>query len=363
MYLPFLALALTGQDQHPKPTEAKDYASTYERKVTKVADGVYVIRHPEAPDQFPQGNTTVVIGNKSVLVVDSCYLPSAARQDIAQIRKWTKKPVRYLLNTHWHYDHTLGNGTYAAAFPGLQIIAHAETQKHIKGYNPGWFKRYPERTASLRHTADTGKDDAGQPVSEETRKAAADALSGRDKVWAEFSKIVDRAPDRYFQDSLTLNLGGRTAKLMHLGRGNTTGDALVYLPKEKIVVTGDLVDHPIPYLGGGFPSEQIGTLKRLDALDFKALVPGHGEVLHSKVFLHKLIEFITVVVNQVGKEVYRIGNSSAKLDEVQQSVTAAIDLPKWRKFFAGDDKDNQDFFDSFSYPGLVKAAYAEMWRR
>ena len=70
-------------------------------------------------DEFPQGNTTGVIGQKAVLVVDSCYLPSEARKDIAQIRQWTKLPVKYLVNTHWHYDHTIGNGAYAEAFPIL----------------------------------------------------------------------------------------------------------------------------------------------------------------------------------------------------------------------------------------------------
>src|SRR5882672_4298662 len=79
-----------------------DSAETKERTVTKLAEGVYEIRHPDAPDTFPQGDTLVVIGEKTVLVVDSCLLPSSTRQDIEQIRKWTDKPVTYLVNTHWH---------------------------------------------------------------------------------------------------------------------------------------------------------------------------------------------------------------------------------------------------------------------
>src|SRR3954469_18982000 len=85
-----------------------DSTETKERTTSKLADGIYEIRHPDAPDSFPQSNTTVIIGEKSVLVVDSCLLPSTTRQDIEQIRKWTDKPVTYLLNTHWHFDHTLG---------------------------------------------------------------------------------------------------------------------------------------------------------------------------------------------------------------------------------------------------------------
>src|SRR5438477_6977428 len=101
----------------PLPKAGTD-AFAAERTISKLADGVYEIRHKNAPDAFTQSNTTVVIGDREVLVVDSCYLPSSAREDIAQIRQWTNKPVRYLLNTHWHFDHTLGNGVYAQEFPG-----------------------------------------------------------------------------------------------------------------------------------------------------------------------------------------------------------------------------------------------------
>ena len=82
----------------------------------ELAKGVYSIRHEDAPDAFPQGNTTVVVGQRDALVVDSCNLPSSARVDIAQIRQWTNTPERYLVNTHWHYDHTMGNGVYWQAF-------------------------------------------------------------------------------------------------------------------------------------------------------------------------------------------------------------------------------------------------------
>jgi len=82
-----------------------DSIATHERTVTKLAEGIYEIRHPDAPDTFPQGNTTVIIGDRGVFVVDSCLLPSSARQDIAQIKQWTDKPVLFLLNTHWHFDH------------------------------------------------------------------------------------------------------------------------------------------------------------------------------------------------------------------------------------------------------------------
>src|SRR6185369_17286347 len=89
-----------------------DSVNTTERRITRLAEGVYTIRHPDPTDDFPDGNTTVVIGGDSVLVVDTCYLPSSARSDIALIKSWTDKPVRYIVNTHWHYDHNNGNSAY-----------------------------------------------------------------------------------------------------------------------------------------------------------------------------------------------------------------------------------------------------------
>lgn len=343
-----------------------DSVNTKERTATRVAEGVYMIRHKDAPDGFPQGNTTVIIGEREALVVDSCYLPSSAREDIAQIRQWTNKPVRYLLNTHWHYDHTLGNSAYAESFPQLVIIAHRETRRQIEGYNPGWFDRYPQRRELFKQMIDTGKDRDGNPLTEAQLRDYRAALEGVEPVEAEFKNLVDRMPNLMFDQALTIDLGNREVEIKHLGRGNTAGDAIVYLPKEKILIAGDLLDHPVPYLGGGYPSELITTLKKMAALDAQAIIPGHGELMrgdHARTHLKHVTDFVEAVVAEVNKEVYRAGNSSRKLEEVQRAVRKAIESTPWRQRFGGDDKDNLDFFDTFSLPGLVTAAYAEAWRR
>jgi glyoxylase-like metal-dependent hydrolase (beta-lactamase superfamily II) len=340
-----------------------DTAVTRTRTVTRLADGVYTIRHPDAPDAFPQGNTTVVIGRGAVLVVDSCYLPSAARQDIAEIRTWTSLPVRYLVNTHWHYDHTMGNGAYAAAFPGLSVIAHLETQRNGAGYNPGWFERYPVRTAALRETLKSGREEDGKPLTAERRKETERELRGRDEVAAEFATIVDRVPDVALTRDLEIDLGGRVVQIKHLGRGNTAGDVVVYLPAEKILVTGDLLTSPVPYLGGGFPTELPATLRALARIEAEAIVPGHGEVQRDKVHLQRVIDFVEAVLPVVSREVYRAANRSS-LDAVKAAVASAFDVGPWRQAFTGgQDPDNLEYFDDFSWPGLVKAAHAELWRR
>ena len=341
-----------------------DSVNTRERGVTEVAQGVYVIRHPDDPTGFPNGNTTVVVGEREVLVVDSCYLPSETRKDIEQIRRWTDKPVRYLVNTHWHGDHQMGNYVYAEAFPQLAVVAHVETQKQLEGYTSTFIGRYQKTTADVRQRLETGKAEDGKPLTEEARKELQKNLAGREQVLAEFKDFRMRVPNLSFSEELNIDLGGREVRIKFLGRGNTRGDAVVYLPKERILVAGDLLAHPVPYLGGGFPSELVKTLRRMGELDAQTIVPGHGEVLrgeYARSYLNQVTDFVRTVAEQVSAEVYRRGNGPRNLEAVREAVMKAVDVNAWRQKFAGDDKENREFFDGFSMPGLVTAAYREAW--
>jgi cyclase len=341
-----------------------DSVNTKQRSVTRLADGIYEIRHPDAPDTFPQGNTVVIIGSASVLVVDSCYLPSSAREDIAQIRQWTDKPVRYLLNTHWHGDHNLGNTAYADAFPGLAVIAQSEAAKLMILRNPAFLSQYPQRVIRFQKELETGKDPAGNSLTELGRRDLKVAIAGNSLVWSEFQNLKYSPPNVSFDHELDIDLGGREVQLKYLGRGNTSGDAIAYLPKEKILVTGDLVDSPVPYLGGGFPAEQIVTLKKMLELDAETIVPGHGDVLQGKTYVQQETDFLQAMIRVINQEIARSAvTPHRRLDDLKKAVTQSPDLNAWRQKFAGDDPDNRDFFDTFSVPGLIEAAHAELWPR
>jgi cyclase len=341
-----------------------DTVNTSQRTVTKLTDGIYTIRHKDAPDTFPQGNTTVIIGEREVLVIDSCYLPSSAEEDIAQIRQWTTKPVRFLLNTHWHYDHTMGNAAYRDAFPGLVVLAQTETRNQIAGYNPHWFESFPGRAEGFQKMIDSGKGGDGKALTPNEIQELKTAAAGIQPVWTEFKvlrvRLAELTPDVAFEHEMTIDLGNREVQLKHLGRGNTRGDALVYLPKEKILITGDLLDHPVPYFFGGYPEEQIATLQRIAQIDVQTIVPGHGEVLHDKVYLQQEIDFISAVVAKVKEAISRLGSGPDKFDAVREQVSKDLNVDVLRKQFAGDDKDNRDFFNE-TFDGLIRAAYAESW--
>lgn len=340
-----------------------DSSAVKQRTMTKIADGIYVIRHKDAPNGFPQGNTTVIIGGRDVLVVDSCYLPSSARQDIAQIRQWTDKPVRYLLNTHWHSDHTRGNGVYAESFPSISILAQSATRELIKGF----YADHPENAAMLvqkevavyRRYLEVGKTDDGTPLNEDDKKQLKDIVRGADAVASEFTGLMPRLPDVTFERELSLDLGNREVQIKFLGRGNTAGDAIAFLPKERILIAGDLVVHPGPYMGSGFPTEWSKTLEKMVEMNPQVIVPGHGEILHDTTYLSQLDELAKTVTELVREQYYRLTNR-ATLEDVKK----AIDIDALEKRFGGNFKDDaQKGKPYLDLEGLIKVSYEEIQPR
>ena len=335
------------------------FGDTNERRVTKLADGVYAIEHKYLNDGSSSGNTTVIIGDREVLVVDSCYRPSSASEDIAQIRQWTNKPVGYLLNTHFHNDHNNGNKTYLDAFPSLAIVAQEETKKDMDLIQPGNVERAPGEIEAFVAAFKQGKAQDGHTLSDDEKKLYENIIPNLQPLLAEFKTMVYQSPTLTFTDKIDIDLGNRQVQVKFLGRGNTSGDAIVYLPKEKIVVAGDLLVKPIPYTYDGYPADWVQTLHRMGELDATTFVPGHGPVLHDKAYLYLVADLMQSAVDQVRARIRQIGFPGGHtVDDVKGSV----DLTPFRARFAGDDKDLQSQFDEMANQ-LVKITFSEAAQR
>src|SRR6202034_3985968 len=187
---------------------APSYGDTNARLVTQLADGVYEIQHKNVPGGA-SGNTTVIIGDREVLVVDSAYFPSVAREDIEQIRKWTDKPVGFLLITHFHNDHNNGKSTYMAAFPNLTIIAQEETKKDMDLIQPGNLERTPREYGEAAAAYKQGKDTDGHALSDEEKKQVVPLIPIFESVGAEFKTIVYESPSLTFKHRIDIDLGNR----------------------------------------------------------------------------------------------------------------------------------------------------------
>lgn len=325
------------------------------RRVTRLADGVYAIEHQDQGDGFASGNTTVVVGSRQVLVVDAGFLPSSAREDIAQIRRWTDKPVTFLLNTHFHNDHNFGNRAYLEAFPALTVIAQVETKQDMDRFGPGSASRVERGRSRLERMVASGKTEAGRVLTETELGQVRQALARRGAVLDELRGVQFQSATLTFEHDFSIDLGGRVVEIRFLGRGNTAGDAVAWLPRERIVATGDLLVHPLPYVYDGYPSEWAGTLDNLLRLGPAILVPGHGPVQRDTTFLALTRDLFRSAVAQLNAELARTGPAlSGNVDTVKQ----AVDLSRFRARFAGHDPELAAGFDDMA-ANLIRVAFAE----
>ncbi len=286
------------------------------------------------------------------MVVDSSYLPSSAREDIAQIKTWADRPVTYLVNTHWHPDHVRGNFEYRKAFPSIAIVAQHETLNLGRNYEGGNLERRPTRLAAMSVQLKSGKGPDGKRLSAAELAELKETLAGSKKVSKELRDFHQELPDVTFDTELNVDLGGRQVQIRHSGTGDTLGDAWVYLPDERVLIAGDVLVSPVPYFFAGYPAGLLKTLRQLEPMDLAAIVPGHGSVLHDKTYLHSVISLMDSILTQVNAEVVRQGSLSAQLEKVR----ATIDTSAYRRQFAGDDADSQLYFDE-SIEGLIADAF------
>ena len=261
---------------------------------TEVAPGVHLFQTQPYGDVGLDGNSVAIVGDDGVLVFDANGTPAAARAVLGEIRKLTKLPVRYLVYSHWHWDHWYGAEVYADAFPGLVIVSHERTRALMAGpaiaFNqPGLDEQLP---AHLRDVAAAAaKADSADPNSSDA-KLAADHLA-RDRFFLEQKRGAHHTlATLTFTDSLTIRLGHREIRVLHVDRAITPGDAFLLLPAENLLVSGDLLINPITFALFCYPDGWIRTLEYLDALDAGTLIPGHGAPLRDETLLHATLALL-----------------------------------------------------------------------
>ena len=321
--------------------------TTYE--TVRVAEGVYGFIPPEDDTAFVSGNSVAIIGDDGVLVVDSGHTPSTTARMISDIKRLTDKPVRFLVNTHWHPDHNAGNGLYKETFPGLEIVSTPATRDAIRDLLPK--KEVNEEMAEMVRKMLKDGTSNGKPLPPEIRKYYETSLAQLEAFFPELKKSDHALPTVTFDSRMSVYLGKREVQLMFLGRGNTAGDAIIYVPDSKVLITGDLVVYPVPYPYGSFFGEWIETMKKLKAIDATVIVPGHGPVMHDKEYIDRVIELLEATKAQA-TDAFKRG---LKADE----AVKAVDLSVFRKQFVEDNPERAFVFDQGYKPAGVVRAYRE----
>lgn len=322
----------------------------------QLAPGVHAVM-TDPRGLISDSNVLIIINDADVVVVDANILPQSARWVVAEIRKLTDKPVRYVVNTHWHSDHHYGNAVYRDAYPGVEFIQHSFTREQlITRDEPSLAKNveteYPRIIAAYELALTSGKLADGRDVSPERRVVIHDLLRIYRAFVTEMAVTPVMPGTLVVDDSLVLHRGARRIVVKHLGRGNTSGDLIVHLPVERIVATGDLVVNPVPFGYFSHYGDWPNTLRALKRLDATTIIPGHGPVMTEWTYTDQVIELLESVWAQVKSAVA----DGADLDATRRRVN----LDAFRDRFAGTDtRLLGSFANNFVTPS-VEAAFLEL---
>ena len=246
-------------------------AESFELK--KVGDGVWAA--VAAARYKVNSNAAVIETNDGLVIVDTHSKPSAAQALYKEIQGVTRKPVKKIVNTHFHWDHWQGN----QAYPGAEIIASERTKIRLSdpAQMNGGLAFIEKQAAAMPADIEKIKADLQKAPDAATKARLEGNLAQAEAYLAELKTMKPPLPTRTVSSTMTLKEGGRDIQLLLVGRAHTDGDLFIYLPKEKVLATGDAVIDWMPFFNDGYPEEWIQTVAALEKLDVDQVVVGHGD--------------------------------------------------------------------------------------
>ena len=298
--------------------------------IKPVADGVYAAI--AKPAYKVNCNAAIILFDDAVLVVDTHSKPSAARALIEQIKKLTDKPVRYVVNTHFHWDHYQGNQAYPSSWPaGVEIISSEATRANIEQRGIPRVKHeivtMPQEIEKLKSDLDKASD-VGQKEQLRANLLQAEAYL------AELKSMQVTLPSVTFDHSLILHRPSKTVEVLWLGNAHTNGDVFVYLPREKVLVTGDALHGWTPYMGDSYPFDWIQTLDAAEKLDFDQVIGGHGNVMRGKERFDLWKHYFRDLLDEAAQAYAR----GASLEDAEKGVSKTLIAKYSDKFDPGFPK-------------------------
>lgn len=321
-------------------------------KTVELAPGIVQFISPDLAGNV-DGNSVAIVTDRDVVVFDATILPASADAVLSELRRLTSKPVRYLVNSHWHPDHSGGNDEFAKAYPDLEIIASQRTRELMEDTAGVYLKTLEFETAQGNQEIDnelkSGRTSDGRRLTSGDREELRSQLALGDRFLAEFKATHSKLPTLTFGDALTLFHGGREFRFLRLP-GHTAGDVAVFLPAEKILLTGDLLAYPVPFCADSHPSAWIESLEALSRLDAKIIVPGHGQAQLDSSFLQLELDSFRWIHQQVRDALHR----GLTLQETQKVVNLAAIRTK----FTHDDVNLNAVFDG-NFAPIVRQFYDE----
>lgn len=271
---------------------AEDFPKMQFNETREVAPGVFFryssISATDMTVPFGGSNHVWIIFDEFVVVIDANF-PKEAKDVLADVRKTTDKPIRFVLDTHHHGDHAYGNAIWAKE--GATIVGQTNCMRLLNSVGPDQYKQ-------------AGKD----------RKDVAETPF--------------KAPSLSFDDKMVIDDGKQRVEFLFLGHGHTAGDACAYLPKQKILCTGDAcVNGAFNFMGHSDTASWIRALDKMEQLDVKWVCPGHGSVA-DKNLIGTQRRYFRELRDQVQKGI----DGKQPFEQIAKS----IDMP-WYKVWTGKD--------------------------
>src|SRR3989441_9188092 len=271
LIMPFVAvlisLTVAGVQSQRQPAGTVHNGKAF--RFNKVAEGVY---HAVGTGALTVvGNSSVIVNSDDVIIVDDHVSPAAAWVLVDEIKTITNKPVRTVINTHFHYDHAHGNQIFDK---DVAIIGHEFTREMLLGGKSLQMPLYKNYVTGLPGQIENLKQRIAME-SDAARKANLQTqLQVAQNNAASQAELKPTPPNVTLQTRMTLYRGDREIQIRFLGRAHTAGDVVVYLPKEKIVCTGDMLTSALSNMSDAFVDEWSKTLEELKKLDFVTVLPG-----------------------------------------------------------------------------------------
>lgn len=347
-------LNVLAQGPAPVVSEADRYGPWV---ASTIRPGVHLLA--AAPDWFGPvvGNVTLIEQSDGWVVIDSGLAASHGREVVRYARSLSPKPIKVVAITHWHNDHPQGVSAIRDAFPNVRIISTTGTEQGLLGpisfgvdYKPN-----PEADAAI---AKQGADYLEQlkkllqdpATAPDRRERVKKAIVQYQAFPKDFAGTYVVPPTETFERRLGLGDSLRPVELIHLGRANTDGDLVAWLPNEKVVATGDIVVAPVPFGFFSFPGDWIETLGKLKAMPFEILIPGHGDPQRDRAYIDKLV----TAISDIRAKVAPLAKAGVKQDEVKAKVDWASTIAP----FADTPRNKVNFEGLFIDP-MIPNAYKE----
>jgi cyclase len=283
--------------------------------IQKVANGIYFAQ--ARPQAMLNCNAAIFVRSKDVVVVDTHSKPSAAASLLAQMKRdVTPKPVRYVINTHFHWDHTQGSHAYAAAGEKIDFIASAATKDSMQKLS---VERMKASVGLAPHQIEVLRERAARSTSAAEKAFCEDEIRQLKAYQVELANYTPELPTITFDKSYLLRDPAYDLHLDFHGHAHTAGDVQVYCPQERVIATGDVIHGFLPFIADGFPRIWPGTIDSIGQADFRTVMPGHAALQTDRTVMTNLRNYIEELTGKVeqGKK------SGQTVAEMQQRITVA----------------------------------------